>query len=328
MEKFVKYFMFVLLASAVIFAGCSKDDDDGTPTTPTTTTYDLLADYMVNHDMDVDKVISEWIAKAEDVATKGTDAYHIIDLRSPETFDAGHIDGAVNSTLGGILEAADGATKPIIVVCYTGQSAGHAVIALRLSGYADAKVLKFGMSGWNSSTSEKWVNAVADGDYAVGNANWIVAPGAITPNAEFALPVLQSTSTDGAIILAERVAAMLEGGFMAVAKTAVLESPANYFINNYWDLEDVQNHGNIIGAYRIKPFTLAAGSDKNLDASSTVVTYCWTGQTSSMMTAYLTVLGYDAKSLAYGANGMIYSDLEASHQYTLPAVDYPIVPTK
>jgi rhodanese-related sulfurtransferase len=54
------------------------------------------------------------------------------------------------------LTTAASATKPILVVCYTGQSAGHAVVALRLSGYSDAKVLKWGMSGWRSDLAGPW----------------------------------------------------------------------------------------------------------------------------------------------------------------------------
>jgi rhodanese-related sulfurtransferase len=63
---------------------------------------------------------------------------------------------------------------------------------------------------------------------------------------------------------------------------------------------------------------------KNIDPDKTVVTYCWTGQTSSMVTAYLNVIGYNAVSLKFGANGMIYSNLE-SHKFVTPTVDLPIV---
>ena len=37
--------------------------------------------------------------------------------------------------------------------------------------------------------------------------------------------------------------------------------------------------------------------------------YCYTGQTSANMAAYLRVIGYNAKSLLFGANGMIYDDM-------------------
>lgn len=323
MEKFLKYFMIVLFASAVFVTGCSDDDDDNpNPTTPTTTTYDLLTDYLVSNNMDVDIVLGEWITSAESIFNGGLENFHIIDIRGEADYNDGHIEGAINSTLGGILAAAEGSTKPIIVVCYTGQTAGHAVMALRLSGYADAKVLKWGMSGWNNATSGPWAGNT--GDAAIGNASWIPAPGSLKASEEYALPTIESTSTDGATILAERVAYMLENGFKGVANSAVLDNPANYFINNFWALSDVEHYGHISGAYRIQPFTLAAGNDKNLDPSKQVVTYCWTGQTSSMMTAYLTVLGYDAASLKFGANGMIFSNLE-SHQYTVPADDYPLV---
>ena len=48
---------------------------------------------------------------------------------------------------------------------------------------------------------------------------------------------------------------------------------------------------------------------KTLPTDKAVVIYCYTGQNSAFLTAYLRVLGYDAKSLLYGANGMIYDHL-------------------
>jgi len=65
----------------------------------------------------------------------------------------------------------------------------------------------------------------------------------------------------------------------------------------------------------LKPMSFADGNISSLNPDGTVVTYCWTGQTSSMVTAYLSVLGYDAKSLKFGTNGMIHSTLE-SHKWS------------
>ncbi len=321
----MKYFMLILMVSAMVLAGCSKDDDEETPTPTPTPSYEVLKNYMVANNMDVDVVIDGWIIDAAGVNGKGTDAYHIIDVRDADTYNAGHIEGAINSPLGDILNAASGATKPILVVCFTGQSAGHGVIALRLSGYADAKVLKWGMSGWNNEFATPWLNNIGDG--AAGTGSWVAAPGSITASAEFTSPVIETSFTEGADILAERVDFMLANGFQGVPNDAVLAAPANYFINNYWKLEDVNTYGNITGAYRVQPFTLAANNDMNLDPAGTVVTYCWTGQTSSMMTAYLTVLGFDAKSLKFGVNSMIYSDL-TGHKYTAPSTDYPYITSK
>jgi rhodanese-related sulfurtransferase len=207
--------------------------------------------------------------------------------------------------LGGILtDAAVSGGKPIVVVCYTGQSAAHAVVALRLSGYSDARSLKFGMSSWNSAF-DRWTSNTAS--VAVGHNNWSMDPTATLSPHEY--PGLTTTATDGAGILAERVAAMLAGGFKGVNAVDVLNTPGDYFMNNYWSEADVTTYGHIDGAYRISPLSLESNEFMYNDPDETVVTYCWTGQTSSMVTAYLTVLGYDAKSLKFGVNALIYSEL-------------------
>jgi rhodanese-related sulfurtransferase len=326
MKKFLKYFMLTLLVSSFVLAGCKKDDDDD-PTPATPTAFETLTSYMISNNMDVDVVISDWITDAAAVNAKGSDAYYIIDIRSEADFNLGHIEGAVNSTLGGILDKAAMATKPILVVCYTGQTAGHGVMALRLSGYTDAKVLKWGMAGWTADLSSPWENNIGDeaDNYP---ASWAAAPGNITTPLVFSsVPNIQSTSTDGATILAERVSALLSNGFNKIANTDVLTSPSSYFINNYWAMTDVEHYGNIQPAYRLLPFTLADGTYMNLDPSKEIVNYCWTGQTSSMLTAYMYILGYNAKSLLFGTNGMIYGTME-SHKYTVPTMNYPVVPTK
>ena len=322
----MKIFAMMLMVLAFAFAGCSdKDDDDPTPAA--TPKFEILKDYMIANNMDVDVVLASWITDAPSVNAKGAADFYIMDIRSLDAFNAGHIEGAVHSSLGTILADAAAATKPILVVCYTGQTASHAVVALRLSGHADAKVLKWGMSGWNSTLSSSWENNVGN-TAADFPSNWAAAPGNITSPIVFSsVPNIQSTSSDGAVILAERVAALTANGFNGIDNTVVLANPTDYFINNYWTEADVAEYGNIQPAYRLNPFTLAAETYKNLDPSKAIVTYCWTGQTSSMMTAYLYVMGYDAKSLKFGVNGMIYDNLH-SHKWAVPGTDYPIVPTK
>jgi len=46
-----------------------------------------------------------------------------------------------------------------------------------------------------------------------------------------------------------------------------------------------------------------------IPADATVVVYCWTGQTSSQITMFLRMLGYDAWSLKFGANNLFYDEL-------------------
>lgn len=319
MKRLNQLLLIVAIYSLTIFAGCKIENSQD----PGVGSFTTLTNYLAANNMDLPDILDGWIIPApapDDVATF-VSTYHIIDLREATDFDNGHIEGAVNSTLPGILTAANGVTKPILVVCYTGQAASHGVVALRLSGHPDAKVLKWGMSGWNSTFSAKWNDNI--GDAAVGNSNWENAPGALRPVINNSFPNLSTSATEGAAILAERVSAMINGGFKGIVNTDVLTTPANYYINNYWALADVQTYGNIKEATRVNPLAILNLSD--LDPNKTVVTYCWTGQTSSMVTAYLTVLGYNAKSLKFGANGMIYSVL-AAHKFVTPTNDLPVVP--
>lgn len=294
---------------------------------PLVSKFEILTDYLIDNNMDFDHVINAWITDANTVYTSGPENYHIMDIRSYNDYASGHIEGSVHSSLSTIVADAAVTTKPILVTCYTGQTSAHAVIALRLSGFADAKVLKWGMAGWNSALSSPWTSNIGNAAH-IYPSSWAAPPGNITsPLIYSGIPDIESTSSDGATILAERVSALTANGFNGVSNVDILSAPTNYFINNFWDEADVVEYGNIQPAYRLKPFTLAAATYKNLDPTKTIVTYDWTGQTSSMISAYLCVIGYDAKNLNFGVNGMIYDDL-ISHKYTMPGTDYPLVTSK
>ena len=314
MKTLKKTLIWIAILPLVFVISC-KDDDPA----PANENYTLMTEYMVANDMDLDNILTSWIESAATVSASPS-SYHIMDIRAAADYAAGHIDGAVNSTLATIVADAANVTDPILVVCYTGQSAAHATVALRLSGHPDAKVLAFGMSGWTSDLSAPWEGGI--GNIGVGNSNWTTD--ATADLTSHSVPEWTTTSTDPAEMLAERVAVMTNGGFKGIAAADVLADPAAQFINNFWDQADVDHYGHIATAARIKPLTLANDEFKYYDPNKVVVTYCWTGQTSSMVTAYLTVLGFDAKSLKFGVNSMIYDNLE-SHKFAQPTVDLPVV---
>ncbi len=308
MKKFVKFSLFILLIPALLLSSCKKYGETVERTTDPE--FQKLTAYMAAEDMDLSDVLSGWIIAAADIKDN-LGNYYIIDIR-PSGYADGHIPGAVNCSLKAVLDTAANANgNPIIVVCVTGQWAGHAVVALRLSGYSDAKVLKWGMSGWHSS-KDSWTGNV---DTKTPHGSWIDKPGSIVANKEFNDPDLPAYTVSDEEFLEERVEAMLEAGFKGTGSDVILDKPVNYFINNFWDDDDVKEYGNIIGAYRVKPLTIAGDQFKHIDPSKTVATYCWTGQTSSMVTAYLTVLGYNSTSLKFGVNSNIYDNLK-SHKWS------------
>ena len=322
MKKFLNYFIVLMIVPALFLGGCKKTDD--TPEAEKGN-FNTLKTYLIENSMDLPDMLNGWIVSAEGIHDKLGD-YHIMDIRSAADFANGHIEGAVNSTLANIVNDAKDVTKQIVVVCYTGQTASHAVIALRLSGHPNAQVLKWGMSGWNEVFAGPWNSNVGNTADDYPNSWTTDATAEIK---DFEYPGWETTVTDGAEILKDKVNEMLQNGFSGISSTDVLTAPSDYFVNNYWAAADVEHYGHIKGAYRIKEdLSLASGGIKNLDPSKTIVTYCWTGQTSSMVTAYLKVLGYNTKSLKFGTNAMIHDKLE-SHKWGPGAImDYEYVTGK
>lgn len=301
-----KYFIYTLLIAFVAtfsFTGCKQDCDCAVNELGA---YEVLAQHLQTIDMDLNHVIKnandqKFVMAAP--ADGNLSSKYIMDIRSATDFATGHIDGAVNVPFANILTAATSATKPILVVCYTGQTACYATSLLRLYGYHDAQALKWGMSGWNP-TFDKWTPNIAD--IAAGHTNWTSA--AAIALQTFGNPTVSSSTTDGAALLKERVETVVAEGFKGVNASDVLGSPGNYFINNYFSEADHTGFGHINGAYRVLPLGITDGSINNLDPSKQVVTYCYTGQTSAVITAFLRVLGYDAYSLKFGMNGLYNSN--------------------
>lgn len=317
-QNLFKLFLIIAVA-AFSLSSCIETVEE-----PKVDYYKEMTDYLTVNKMDLPDVIANGVTTATAVSAN-PGAFYIIDLRAAADFAAGHIQGAVNSTVKDVLTAAQNAGgKPILLVCYTGQNAAYANVCLRLSGYADSKIIKWGMSAW-STQLDRWTANVSD--QAVNHANWSTT-NAIKAPVTFSLPSFTATSKEGVEILKERVKVALDKGFQNVKPVDALANPANYFLVNYWTEADVNKYGHIKGAYRLNESLKLADAVgfKNLNPSAVVVPYCWTGQTSAMVSAYLTVLGYDAKGLFFGANNMIGSKLE-KNSWTIekPKTDLPIV---
>ena len=334
MKKYSIYFMMMLFVSALIFTGCKDDDDDDVVADPAFT---ILKDYLVASDMDLNKILTnadgeKFVVPAPATVDEVADflaSYYIMDIRSATDYAAGHLEGAVNVAFADILTEAANADKKIMMVCYTGQTACYATSLLRLYGYPSTRSLKWGMSGWNADYSAKWDNSI--GNIAENNSNWTY-DAAPTPMV-YSIPEFTSTSEDGATILKERVEYVVtyssqNGGLQGVNGSDVLANPGNYYINNYFNETDYSGFGHITGADRINPLILGDDSHLALDPDAEVVTYCYTGQTSAVITAFLRVVGYDAYSLKFGVNGMYNSHSQwSSNQWGGDSnpKDYPTV---
>ena len=324
MKKLFSYLFIAMFIPALFLTSCKDKNDDPI----VVGTYDDLKAYMTTNTMDLPDLLDGWVTDAKYVADGGfvepdgtIPTYHVFDIRSAADFEKGHVKGAINVELANVLtKAAEvGKDKPILVFCYTGQTAGRAVMALRLSGYS-AKVAKFGFSAWtNNAAFDSWTSKV--GNIAVGSPNW-------NTNASATLPVnlnptWTSTSTDGATILAERVQVMLTASGWNVTAAEALAAPVDYSIYNYWGEADYLKYGHYSGAYQYTTISFATANALNPDNNNLV--YCYTGQTSSITTAWLNVLGYNVKSISFGVNALMHDALttDSKNNWHFPYHSFP-----
>jgi rhodanese-related sulfurtransferase len=318
MKKLLNSVFMMMLLTAIVLTGC-KDDTTDTPA-PETGDYETLSSYMVNNGLDLTDILSSpnsWVVSPEGIVDTANGytipGYYVFDIRSAEDFAKGHVNGSVNVALTDVVTKANevGKDKPILVVCYTGQTASRAVVALRLSGFSDAQVMKFGFSYWsNDENFDKWSPKTLNGagDQALGSPNWTNEAAPSLPSNDY--PTWTSTTTDGAELLAERVSAMLAMTGWSVSADLPLADPLGYNIYNYWKEADYTKYGQLKGAYQIMPVSIANDVLKAFPQSDEFLVYCYTGQTSSFDVAWLQVLGYNAKSISFGVNTLQYTALK------------------
>ena len=307
-------FLWYLLVFALLFAtACNKDDDEETPAINESavlasymeSTSSPLGKYYVNTDM------PSIMAASEVKTLNATGQVYIIDIRTADDFAAGHIENAHNVAFGDLLSHVEGidmaAYEKVAIVCYSGQTAAYGASILRLMGYSKVFSMKWGMSSWNADFAGSWNSNIAN-TYA---SQFTADP--TDKGAKGAMPVLSTGQTTGQAILEARVATLLSEGFTPakISKGDVFNALTNYYIVNYWPANHYENPGHIPGAMQYTPKeSIALDADlKTLPADKTIAVYCYTGQTSAYLTAYLRLLGYDAKSILFGTNGMIYDEM-------------------
>jgi rhodanese-related sulfurtransferase len=295
-KRFFLYALLLMVVSTTLFSGCKKEDNE----------FDAqaaLTEYLIAQNLDLNTIIQGFVfdTPAEASAVSGM---YIIDIRTAAEFASGHIANAKRADMKDLLtEAAKAAPgQDILVVCKSGQTATYASTLLRLAGYPKARALKWGMSRWNAQF-DVWTSNI--GNIAQNHANWKTE--ASPANLTYDAPQFSSNLTDPQSILMERVQKVLNEGYKSVQPSTVLNNPDAYFINNYFPEVDYTTFGHIKGAKRINPLLVGEGQVLNLDPAKEIVTYCYTGQTSGAITAYLRVIGYNATSMMWGMNTLYNS---------------------
>ncbi len=303
------YYLMLIIPLMFFYTGCSETTDPPV----TVNESEVLVKYLEANGNPVatypkmikaDAVNSNILSGADQV---------VIDIRSADDYAKGHIKGAVNVDHKQVLayyEANNLKDKATVVIaCYTGQTAGWVNSLLNMMGYTNASDLKWGMCSWNDKTANAWKSNTNNSRAAQFKTTATAKP------AKGKLPKLTTNKTSGKDILRTRVEAIFAEGFGAtkISSDAIYSNLSGYFIANYWKEADY-NWGHIEGAMQFSPKTAFTLSEdlKTLPTDKEVAIYCYTGQTSAHVAAYLRVLGYKAKSIVYGVNGMSYDNIPAA----------------
>ena len=310
---------FAILAMMTMLgaiAGCSDDDDNGPLPVPIDETAFVVAagddyfdDYTVTFEgttMGVNISASTLFANPDD--------YYVIDMRSATHFAGAHVIGAHNVAWGDLVDEIDNlpTDQIILFMCYSGQSASFATSIMNLIGTETGHVaqnLKFGASGL---MPENMVKVDGSYEYSPSNEHFndMVTTASPDKHAVTDYPVLDTGETTAVEVLKARARdaiAALSSCFKDAEWALTTPMDQAYLINYFTEENYLQGHLPNAINYEPGDFT----SEEFLDTLPTdmpVGVYCYTGQTSAQVVAYLQMLGYDSKTVSYGVQRMAYDD--------------------
>jgi len=299
------YYMLIF----ILFIGLIGCDDSTSPD-PVVNETEVILDYLEN---DLQFPYGGFVTTAENVRTTllaNPNAQYIVDIRTAADYATGYVPGSVQVNFTDLYNHIKGINvgsyERIVLVCYSGQSAAYAVALLRAAGYANVFSMKWGISSWHEDLAGPWMNNRSN-----ARATQFVktSPPAKPPKGE--LPEINTGLTEAEEIIDSRVAQIFSEGYgpATINHNTLYQNLNGHRIINYWPLDLYTNLGHIQGALNYPPPTEPWKLENDLLTLSTEmpnVIYCYTGQTSSYLSGYLRILGYDSRSLLYGGNSMIY----------------------
>jgi rhodanese-related sulfurtransferase len=306
--------MMLLLASGCAHIGVGSDPDNETQ---------VLLDFFEN-ERDYLHTGGSFVITAQDLRLElltRPNELHLIDIRSPEDFAIGYIEGAVRIDSKGLYQYVKSidasAYENIVLISCDGQSTAYFASLLRAAGYSNVKSLKWGMSSWAYVFAEgAWLTRLSS-----QRISEFVHTESPSKNEPGPLPRINTGKTNPEEILEARLEKLFAEGheLIMVDHDAVfndLYSNGKFYIVNYWSPELYKKQGHIPGAINYPPETQPFKSENDLFTLSTDgpnVLYCFTGQTSAYVSGYLRILGYDARSLEFGANAMIFDRMKQNN---------------
>jgi rhodanese-related sulfurtransferase len=245
--------------------------------------------------------------------------YFILDIREPQQFSMGHIEGAINISTTKIYEIVDSLytfnpTKNIAIVSQNGQASSYFTCLLRLAGYNNVFTLNYGMASWNIDFANEWFSALGNKDQTFTNTGYPKKDFSNLPNLEFPSSVNNSKE-----MTLYRIKETINKGFLNdlnYLEEISIENTFDHFLVCYGegklynaprDLGSLGHPENTVWFQNTPIFEFrSTQSLQTLPNDQPILIYSGDGQLSAAIAAYLTVLGYNAKTLLFGANQLFY----------------------
>jgi rhodanese-related sulfurtransferase len=317
MKNLIKIFLIVIILNLF---GCLEDKSVPIVSFELDTAAKILK-YIESTGDFANSVEAPALIFAEEVY-ENSEQLFVLDIRLQSEFVAGHILNSINVSPVRLFEVVDSlfTLKPenkIVLVSKNGQASAYFVSLLRLAGFTNTYSLKYGMAYWNIDFADEWLNALKN-DEALSSYVNDGSPKLAVSN----LPVLNvppQLKSDREITI-YRIKEVIKNGFKSninYAENFSSEVKSKHlkicygYRTLYESVPLVGGVGHAEGTimyYDNARFELrSTNSLQTLPADQPILIYSGDGQLSACVAAYLTVLGYNVKSLLFGANQLFYS---------------------
>jgi rhodanese-related sulfurtransferase len=330
----MKNTVYILLSFIVLLSSCKSKEYKGKPVGKEANIEDLLrksepkhlAQIYFEHGNFINSPTFPPIVQAPAVL-ENLDNWLVIDVRSPEAYEAGHINGAYNVPKDQVLDFLKTTQKAaaypkVVIVCYTGQTASYVTGITRFAGYDNTYAMLFGMAAWNSQFSDPLKKGFGDRyqDMIVKGEDpdaKILHHGEEHGIKEHKIDVAklpQLPKKLPSLLISERAHQLLKQdrkNFMLKADEFFpqIKEDIHKFYSIYYIPKPKYLAGHIKGSVQFTP-----RKDLSLDGRLTdipkdkpVLIYCKTGHTGGNATAYLDMIGYKGHNLIFGAQSFMHS---------------------
>ena len=322
--------IIVLILSASIFLSCMEDINE--PTEVGFSNSGDLITYFETHGDFINSSENPALISAEQIYGI-VDQSLLLDIRNASEYAFGHIEGAINVNVSELVDTLENNDLNnyirIVVISTTGQKAAYAVSLLRLYGFTNIYSLDYGMGQWNELFSSSWIEARGDSEYS-----WsFTVKYYRKPLLNKILPALSSIDPEMSTknLIQNRIISLLTEEAYSKSIGTIKELDDDYvrFYQKFGNISLIcYSEPDLYEIFRFfkdaaPPITWGGHFKSTLyynplydfKASANLLTlpvdkpiyiYSYNGQRSQFITAYLRILGYDARSVLFGAIGMLY----------------------